>query len=265
MRIYQDKILNLVLSGVELPEYLWAFERGRSIPEMAALHVNKTVVVSFDIKDFFGSITQKMISRVLEGYNISGSAARTVSELCTYKYFVPQGAITSPKISNIIAANTFGPDISSYCTDNNLVMSIYADDITISSDEVLDNEKISEIKLTIRSIIANYNFEVNHRKTKVMFRNRRQWVCGAVVNDKVNLIRSERNRLRAVVHNITRNGIEVEASKNDVSVEMFVSRVKGRLNWFRQLNFEKGNLLLTKLNDYLSGEQHESSETGGGS
>lgn len=251
MRIYQNKILNGILADFDLPDYLWAFEAGRSIPQMAELHVNKEVVISFDIKDFFTSITQKDIQGVFAKYGIEGMASRTLSELCTYKFFVPQGAITSPKISNIIAANTFGPSIKQYCDDQGLSMTIYADDITISSVGRMEWDAINAVREVVASELTKHNFKLNRKKTKVMFRSRRQWVCGAVVNDKVNMLRKEREKLRAIVFNVCTNGLEAEAAKNNIPAEMFERQLKGKLNWYRQLNPERGNRLYQRLETAL--------------
>jgi RNA-directed DNA polymerase len=62
-----------------------------------------------DIKDFFHTIKQNELLHVISAIGIGALPARTLSELCTFKAFVPQGAITSPKVSNIITARTFGP------------------------------------------------------------------------------------------------------------------------------------------------------------
>jgi len=247
IRVIQYKILTKILNEIDLPRYLWAFEKRKSIPQMANLHTSKAVVLSFDIKDFFTSITNRMIIDKLSKYNITDKAATTVSELCTFKYFVPQGALTSPKISNIITANTFGPDVFSYCESKGLTLSIYADDITISSSEKLDWAVIHEIMNTIRSCVRQHGFRLNQNKTKVMFHDKRQWVCGAVVNEKVNMLRKDRNNLRAMVHNVMKNGYEAECSKMDLSPTKFYEHLRGRLNWFLQLNPDSATILVDKL------------------
>lgn len=253
MRVFQYKVLNNILNQFDLPDYLWAFETGRGIPEMASMHVGKEAVISFDIKDYFTSITQKEIQDVLAKYHIIDTAGKLLSELCTYKYYVPQGALTSPKISNLITSHTFGPAIKQFCDERNLTMSVYADDITISSDARMTWEQIEEVRTFVAGALKEHGFKLNNKKTKVMFRGRRQYVCGAVVNDKVNLMRDQRLKLRAIVHNVVRNGVAVEAAKNDESEEFFLRKLKGKLNWYRQLNPSKGQALIDKLDTALEG------------
>jgi RNA-directed DNA polymerase len=245
MRIAQYRVYSRILSRINVPDYIYAFERNKSIPVMAALHVGKAIVISIDIKDFFHSIKQSQLEQLFKQYGIGDKPARTLSELCTYKAFVPQGAITSPKVSNIIAAKTFGPQVKAYCDGKGLTLTIYADDITVSSQD--PNLNAGDVITALTNIIHENGFRVNTRKTKVMRKYHRQYVCGVVVNEKTNLVRKERLRLRAIVHNIKVNGPSHEAQKNNTTVDHFIDVLRGRLNWFKQLNKEKGEDLILKL------------------
>lgn len=267
LREVQGRILSKVLSHVSIPDYIYAFEKKKSIPLMASNHVGKRLVISVDLHDFFTKITQRMIFQSMEQLGMSKDSARLVSELCTYKFFTPQGALTSPKIANIITSMTFGPEIKEYCDSNDLALTIFADDITISTN-TSGNINVSQILKDITSILIKHKFSVNYLKTKVMWGKRsRQYVCGVVVNEKLNLIKKQRSTLRAIVHNICVNGLEAEAAKNDLSAGEFKSRILGKLNWFGQLNKIQGDKLKSKLNEYLeslpeivtTGEQYESS------
>lgn len=250
MRVAQYRILNSILNNITIPEYVYAFEKNKSIPNMASLHTNKEVIVSVDIKDFFTSIKQRKVLELLRGLGIGEKPALTLSEICTYKSFVPQGALTSPKVANIVTSLTFGPIIKQFCDQYpHLTMTIYADDITVSSTDPHVN--IGEILGAISRAISESGFRVNRTKTKVMWKGRRQYVCGVVVNKKTNMLKRDRYRLRAIVHNITRNGLEAEALKSGVELTSFVSHIKGKINWLKQLNPQLGDKLSTKLITYL--------------
>lgn len=259
MRVVQYKILTQVLNKIEVPEYIHAFEKGKSIPKMAESHVGKDMVVSIDLEDFFTSIKQYQLFDLFQHIGFGEKPARTLSELCTYDSFVPQGALTSPKLSNIITALTFGPAVKEYCDSMGFILSIYADDITISMDE---ETRLKHGKDIVRNIlkkisreVGRYRFRINTDKTKVMRKYQRQYVCGAVVNVKVNLQKTERNKLRAMVYNCNKNGIEAEAEKAGISAELFYSKLMGRLNWFSQLNPTAGDRLKSKLKQADMGKQ----------
>lgn len=249
MRAVQYRICSRLLNWIDVPEYIYAFERDKSIPKMANKHVNKQVVVSMDIKDFFHTIKQRRLLDLFQRFGIGEQPARTLSELCTFKAFVPQGAITSPKLSNIVAADSFGPDIKAFCDSRNLTLTIYADDITVSTTDA--NLNVGEVIAGITSIINAHGFRVNTRKTKVMRKYHRQYVCGVVVNEKPNLIRRERLRLRAIVHNVKVNGPEHEAQKNQTTVDNFINVLRGKINWFKQLNKDKAEKLSAELLEAL--------------
>lgn len=245
MRLAQYKILTKILNLITVPDYIYAFEIGKNIPEMAQKHTNKKVVVSLDLKDFFPSIRQSVIKDYFISQGYGEAPALTLAELCTYKYFVPQGALTSPKLSNIITATTFGPSVKEYCDQHDWTVTIYADDITISSDSYIEN--VGNVITEIQNIVNLHGFRINHRKTKVMSDKTRQWVCGVVTNVKTNLLRRDRLRLRAIVHNIGKNGIELEAAKNHVEPGKFINVIQGKINWFRQLNSQLGEPLFEKF------------------
>lgn len=258
-----------------MPDYLWAFEKGLTIRDMADKHCGKDWVVSLDIKDYFPSIKQRHVLSTLENFGISGWAGKLISEIVTYKAKVPQGALTSPKISNMVTATTFGPQVHDLCELLGIVLTVYADDITMSFDysEDLFDKVASEYQLwhpshpvpearsgksicmmliyLIYKILHSHGFKANRDKTKVMGPGIRHWVCGVVTNEKTNLMRSQRSFLRAVVHNITINGVECEARKTGNGPETFLLSIKGKISWFAQINPEAAHKLLNKLNAYL--------------
>ncbi|HET8689647.1 MAG TPA: reverse transcriptase family protein, partial [Methanosarcina sp.] len=145
LRSLQLEILKVLLNNFEVPDYLWAFERGKSIPDMAALHVGKKWVISLDLENFFGRVHVKHIVPMLVGKGIDPKSSRIIAELCTYKYFLPQGGITSPKLSNLVTANTFGPPLKAFCDKEGLTLTVYADDITVSTDKPLELAQVQEI------------------------------------------------------------------------------------------------------------------------
>lgn len=245
MRVIQYRALTRIFEQVETPSYIHGFEKGKSIPKMAEAHVGKDVVISLDIKDFFPSIKQFMVEALCVSMGIEGTAAVVLSELCTYKSYVPQGSLTAPKISNLIAAGTFGPPIEKFCNDRGISLTIYADDITMSFSKKFDT--LDEAKAYTTSIIdfvtlevSRAGFRINREKTKVMRPHNRQWVCGAVVNSHVNMRKTERLQLRAIVHNCTENGLDAEAGKAGMETAAFIRKYAGRINWLCQLNPDGG-------------------------
>lgn len=212
---------------------------------MARLHANKDVVISIDLKDYFGKIHVKHMVPLLASYGVQDTAGRLAAELCSYKFFLPQGGLTSPKMSNLVAGHTFGPVLKKYADSMGLTMTIYADDVTFSFN---GEKNVSQILGdTARILRENGGFFMKEEKTKVMTSRYRQVVCGVVVNEKPNLAKQERNRLRAIVRNIELHGIRAEADKNELDEDEFVSSIRGRLNWYKQLNPTRAMALVDKF------------------
>lgn len=235
---------------------------------MARAHVGKGLIISLDLKDFFTSIKQYHLFQVFQHIGFEKDPARTLSELCTYGAFVPQGALTSPKLSNIVTSLTFGPIIKEYCDRHGYTVTIYADDVTISMDEDLVKQRgygaVEEIVEFVSRTVQSFGFRVNRRKTKVMRPFQRQYVCGVVVNRMPNLQKTERRKLRAIVHNVKKNGLKAEATKSGLTPDSFRSKLMGQLNWFGQLNPEAGARLIDDLRQILVLGQEPSKVSDGG-
>ncbi len=243
MRVVQYELLRGVLDPIELPTYLYAFERGRNVPSMAVKHVKKPLVISIDIKDFFPSVKVDMIAKAFKDMTcLSEEDSKLAAELVTYKYFLPQGGITSPKVSNMIVANTFGEEIKKYCAENRLNLTIYADDVTVSSDVPLEKDKAHEIYTALGLILKKHGFTVKREKTKFMLASSRQTVCGIVVNEKLNLDAHTRKLLRSMVHHLE-NGLPMKVAGEDVTV----ASLKGRLSWYAQLGHPNAVELMKRV------------------
>jgi RNA-directed DNA polymerase len=132
--------------------------------------------------------------------------AELISLLVTYPYeenggiknALPQGAPTSPCISNIIC---FEMDniLSGMAERNNAVYTRYADDLTMSSSK---NKKLNKLIPPIKKVVEKYGFRANERKIHVNRRSGRMYVTGLVVNDKVSYGRGRLRVLRAKLHNM---------------------------------------------------------------
>jgi hypothetical protein len=98
----------------------------------------------------------------------------------------------------------------------------------------------NEIRRTIAAIVADEGFIVNERKSRLITRAGRQLVCGIVVNDRVNVKRSEYDALRAILHNAARRGPQGE---NRAGVNDFRAHLRGRIAWVSSLNPARGEKL----------------------
>ena len=209
-----------------------AFIRGRSIVDNAKLHLDRNYVLNLDLSDFFTSITATMVENNLARLGIPSLVARNIATICTYPDFeghhiqnvVPQGAPTSPVLSNICAM-TLDIRLSGLAKRFHLSYSRYADDITFSSNHNVyrpDGEFMDELQ----RIIEECHFTINPRKTRLQKRGSRQEVTGLTVCGKTNVNRKYIKNLRARIHKIKH---QETPDTHEINV------VRGKLNYLRMV------------------------------
>jgi len=185
------------------------FERGQSIVTHARLHAGRAVVIHFDIQGFFESTSADRIRRFFLRCGWSDDAADLLTQLTTHEGALPQGAPTSPRLSNLVnfVLDLRLEHLSAQC---NARYSRYADDITFSLDQD-DPAGIRMILWRTGIIVRQTGYVLHHGKMRIRRRHQQQRVTGLVVNEKVQLPRDVRRRLRAVEHRL-RNGARTTLS-----------------------------------------------------
>lgn len=196
--------INLILYLLFKPtDQSHGFLLGRSIKTNAIPHQKKKYVLNMDIQDFFPSVSFFRVRAVLQikPIEINKPLAHIIGNFCALEGKLPQGAPTSPVITNIICQK-LDRKLNSYCQKMGINYTRYADDLTFSSDNNLFNE---EFQNKIKEIILQEGFAIKDKKTRLRKPNMRQEVTGLVVNEKVNVTRDYIRNLRAMIHNL-KNG-----------------------------------------------------------
>ena len=193
----QRRLLVGAFEGIPLHDAAHGFRTRRSIATNAAQHVGQRLIVNVDIEGFFPSTGFAQVHRVcrqVDGGSISKGAARLLAEICCFRGALPTGAPTSPAVANMVLrpADTA---IAKAAEAHGIRYTRYADDLTFSGEG--DTKRIIPF---VQKILAQLGYRLDQRKTQLYRRGRQQLVTNLVVNEKVNLRRSERRRLRAAVH-----------------------------------------------------------------
>jgi hypothetical protein len=186
-------------------------KRLRGVISNALPHSNKKVVISIDIKDFFGSITFSRVIGLLKSnpFNLSNNQAVVIASLvCLPKSIdsrrgLPQGAPSSPILSNLICGK-IDYQLAKMARKYDIAYTRYADDLTFSTNN-LKSITPNKIISLVEECIKRNGFTVNTDKTKVMFENQRQMVAGILVNEGLNLPKKQVDALRATLHNLEHN------------------------------------------------------------
>lgn len=204
---------------IKISDYATGFVPHLSTYYNASKHVNNKCIVNIDLKDFFPSIMLERVFKVFNYYGYTKELSYMFSKICTYKDILPQGAPTSPCLSNIVCKK-LDKRLGLLAKKLKCNYTRYADDITISG-----NNYISKYIILLENIIRDEGFTVNRDKTRIQFKDDRQVVTGLVVNDKVGVPKEIKRYLRQQIYYCKAMGV----NKHIKNSEMFYSNYKEHL------------------------------------
>ena len=218
----------------------------KGIISNAKPHVGKKVVVSMDLKDFFTSIYKKKVFDYFLELGYDKEIVDCLTSLCCLNRSCPQGAPTSPILSNII----FRPvdeKISNYCNNNHLTYTRYADDITVSGDNI--NAIIIE---DITKILRDNGYKINRKKTRIRIRGTKQEVTGLTISDGMHVPKSYRQDVWRELHFCKKYGVVEHIkhlnNRNKCDRGYYKSWLLGRIQFVRQVDRITGDKMLTAFN-----------------
>lgn len=277
LKTTQRKLADKLSAIYEPRQCVYGFVKDKNIIDNAQRHVKSRCVLNIDIKDFFEQIHVGRIIGMLtkEPYSIGKEAATIIAQLvCYYKRnakssCLPQGAPTSPIISNMICSS-LDTQLTQYAKRHHLFYTRYADDISLSTgkrhfdSEVACFDEDGSIVLggELRGIFSKASFGVNDAKLKLRTLSFRQEVTGLVVNKRVNVKREYIKTIRSILHNCETDGVYNTAisyldkglcvnpavlSKRDDAEFMekyLFSVIKGKLGFMRQVRGKSDSLFI---------------------
>lgn len=200
----QRRILRRLLQRLKCHEAAMGFEKGKSIRDHAQRHIQSRVVINLDLVDFFPSTDYQRVNAFFQRVGWNREAARWLTTWTCHAQGLPQGAPTSPKLSNLIN-RLMDQQLSQCATQRGLRYSRYADDLTFSFPqksefEPPNSQDIYRLTRKIETIVRGYGYRLHPKKRRIRRQHQQQTVTGLVVNHKVQLPRKTRRWLRAVVH-----------------------------------------------------------------
>ena len=208
----QKSIADNILTQYPISNYAKAYKAGSSVQLNALPHVGKKKILKLDIEGFFDNILYSRVKDVVFREDKFSEPIRILlTMLCYYKESLPQGAPTSPAITNIIMYD-FDEKIGKFCEENNISYTRYCDDMTFSGDF---DEK--EIIALVREELRGLGLFLKNRKTAVIGNAKRQTVTGIVVNEKINLTKDYKKNIRRQMYYIKKFGLENHAENQGIA------------------------------------------------
>lgn len=214
LKVIQYFLNDYIMCGLPVSDRVFSYRRGIGISENAAIHIGQNYVGNIDIKDFFGSITRDSLRHFLESNGFDPTLAEIASRITTKDEKLPQGAPSSPALSNSYL-HKFDDKFAVECEHRGLKYSRYADDITISgASQVRIREAIG---VAADMLDKYYGFKLNVDKTRIASAEQQQRVTGLIVNEGVRPPRIWRRKVRAEFHNAEILGVVDRKTFNRLS------------------------------------------------
>jgi RNA-directed DNA polymerase len=220
-----------------------AYADGCSILKNAREHAAARWMVKIDIQDFFESISERQVFWAFLQLGYSALLAFEMARICTRvppqtardrnrnakprwhqrncdNFSVPypadrignlpQGAPTSPMLSNLIAVE-MDERVNEIASALDAVYTRYADDLIISFAKA-DKNVCERVLSAVRGVLGKNGFVLNRKKTRVLGPGTRKPVTGLVVNDgQPRLKRQTKNHIEVALHYIEKKGLIQQA------------------------------------------------------
>ncbi|WP_443192855.1 reverse transcriptase domain-containing protein [Methylobacterium sp. NMS14P] len=198
----QRWLLDNIFSAYPVSRAARAYKKGNSVRGNASVHTRQPQVLRVDVRNFFGSILFTQVRDILYSIGYTQELSVVIANLCCLNGRLPQGAPTSPALSNIFMVD-FDATMLSYAKANGLRYTRYADDIVISG-----KVRFEENLRFIKKELTKKTLRVNPDKTVLNRNGSRKMVTGLVVNDQVSVERSYRREFRQASYYIRRWGLD---------------------------------------------------------
>lgn len=227
----QRHLANLLMESYVPPPQVHGFVRGRSPKSNAQAHPGQMWVLRADIANFFGAINFGRVRGLFMAhpFEYSADVATLLAQICCHENELPQGAPTSPVVSNFICRG-LDKQLARLAANEHCYFTRYADDMCFSTDRrefprglastregrVVAGEKFERI-------INEHGFHLNEDKTRLSHRSQRQRITGLVVNHRVTVSRDYVRGLRNLLYIWNRYG--------KVAAQEALARNERRPNW----------------------------------
>lgn len=225
----QKKIYQKILFSQAVHPAATGFRPQMSIKDNALPHLGQKEVLKVDIADFFGSIRKPKVVVAFKKMGYSAPVAKILAELCTLKGKLPQGAATSPALSNIMMYDT-DVEISRFTKRRKLQYTRYADDITFSGEKVPYGESLSAITIALLDL----KLEIQMKKIRRLTEKKRKIITGISVSsgEKLAIPKKKKREIRKNVYFILTKGLKEHQKFIGSKDPAYLKRIIGQLNFW---------------------------------
>ena len=248
LKFLQRRTLALLLELYSPRAPVHGFVAQRGAITNANAHQSRPYLLNIDLRNYFGTITHRRVLGMLQSMGIEEDVALAVCSICMTRNQLPQGAPTSPILSNLVAYR-LDRDLMKFAKEYRFRYTRYADDISLSSfaPPVALFEQgvpppgkmtVDQLSASLRSVFTSNGFEIASDKVWFAGPSSRKEVTGLVVNEFTNVKRTFVRDLRAALHKVETLG--VVAAEKDYQTRYKTKAtleavLRGRLEWVAQV------------------------------
>lgn len=272
LKVIQQKLVQVFTAVYRPHNSVHGFVTQRSVATNAQMHERQSWVLNVDLEDFFPSINFGRVRGLLmaKPYGLPANIATIVAQLCCRNRQLPQGAPTSPIVSNMICAQ-LDSQLSLLARRYKSIYTRYADDITFSRSSVIfpaslaardvsASPPITILGPILQATIEANGFKVNPLKIRLQSTHERQEVTGLKTNTRVNVSREFTHRIRAMIHAWRKFGYDAASfqhfdrydkkSRAPHRNPQFSRIVKGHIDYLAMIRGNDDRLVLRFLAEY---------------
>jgi len=233
------KKINKLLDRLDYPINIQGGIAGRSIVTNASIHVGKKYVANYDIKNFFPSISYKIIYKSFEKQKCAPEVCRMLTRFTTMDGYLPQGFATSPKVSGLVLYKV-NFRIEKLFKPYSLVHTFWIDDLTISS-----NRPIKKFQKLLYKIFRQESFSLHDdsKRAKITDSKQRQTCTGLVINQELNVKKTLREKVRKELYLCKKFGVNNFLEEHNIpfNKNTYLRKMAGNISFLCSVN--KKNLV----------------------
>ena len=240
-----------------------AFTVGSSTKKCALKHCGARWLIKLDIENFFESISEIQVFRLFRNLGYQPLVSFEIARLCTiptyyksprknYKQwhvreknetipeysetllgYLPQGAATSPLISNLIMKKC-DEELSAIAKKHKLTYTRYSDDLSFSTrSKNFRRSDAKEVVLEVYKVLSKVGYMAQYRKTKIIPPGSKKIILGLNVDGALPRLQKEyKNRIRQHLYYIEKLGVAKHAEKRKFnSIGGFKSHLRGMIDY----------------------------------
>lgn len=174
----QRAILQIILSQLDLDNCAYAYVKNKSAIAAARRIAGEKFVLKCDIANFFPSITSNRVCGLFKSIGFPAPTAHILTNLTTHQNCLPQGAPSSPTISNLIC-RSMDKELERLSDKFYLNYIRYSDDLIFFGEHPFNKDVFITV---IEGILQKHTFNLNAGKTRFYSPKMSKFILGVNVS-----------------------------------------------------------------------------------